>query len=144
VIKIPEISEEEYKKFKELLEAQKKREEEKKVKKELFLEELSARTQALIDLNKTYGPVEAYAVTFAKFIENDFKVNKTNVLWFNWEELQNYLTDVCLMTRWGTGVIDMKRSFRRNLKDRGICFKIDRKYNTVKVYKCQKRKTIVR
>lgn len=125
--------------FKELLAREKRRKKDERVSNELFIEELSKRTQALLDLNKSYGPIEAYAITFAKFLENDFKAQKTDVLWFNLEELQNYLTDVCLKVN-EKGEKDIKTSFRRNLKDRGICMLINRQYNTVKIFKCEKRK----
>ena len=126
---MPEISDEEMKLFKELVVRENKRKENERVNKELFIEELSSRTQALLDLNKSYGPVEAYAVTFAKFMTNDFKAHKCTELWFNWEEIQNYLTEVCL-TVGRRGQMEIKKSFRNNLKDRGICMKIDRGYNT--------------
>lgn len=137
---MPEISKEEMELFKELVAREKQRKKTEEVDKGLFLEELSSRTKALLDLNKSYGPVEAYTVTFAKFIFNDFKAHSCDELWFNWEEIQNYLTDVCLV-RGYKGQTQPKQSFRNSLKDRGICMKIDREYNTVKIFKCEKRKT---
>jgi hypothetical protein len=137
---MPDITEEEMILFKELVSRENQRRKDELVKKELFLEELSSRTKALLDLNKSYGPVEAYAVTFAKFMNNDFKAHKCDELWFNWQEIQNYLTDVCLV-RGYKGQLTPKPQFRNNLKDRGICMRIDREYNTVKIFKCEKRKS---
>ena len=134
---MPEITEKEMELFKELVNRENQRRKDERVKKELFIEELSVRTQALLDLNKSYGPVEAYAVTFAKFMTNDFKAHKCDELWFNWEEIQNYLTDVCLIIGY-KGQTQLKQSFRDNLKNRGICMRIDREYNTVKIFKCEK------
>ena len=87
--------------------------------------------------------MEAYAVTFAKFLENDFKVQKCDELWFNLEEIENYLTEEC-MEMGNRGILTIKKSFRKNLKNRGICMRIDRKYNTVKIYKCERRKVKLR
>jgi len=134
-----EISDEEYKKFKELLDGEKRREEEKKLEKEFFIEQLSEKVDILLDLNKSYGPIEAYALTFTKFITNDFKAHKTDVLWFNWSEIQKYLTERCLENdKFGRKAL--KKSFREHLLDRGIKTFINRKYNTFKVSKCRPRK----
>lgn len=138
--KLPkEISDDEYKKFKELLDNEKKREEQNKVKKEFFIEQLSEKVDMLLDLNKTYGPVEAYALTFTRFLTNDFKAHGVDVLWFNWSEIQKYLTNKCLEHD-NKGRKMLKKSFREHLLNRGIKTKINRKYNTFKVSKCQPRK----
>lgn len=136
---MPDISEEEYKKFKELLDQEKRREEQEKLKSEFFINQLSEKVDMLLDLNKTYGSVEAYALTFTKFILNDFKAHKTDVLWFNWSEIQRYLTERCLEDD-EMGRKRLKKSFREHLLNRGVKTHIDRKYNTFKVSKCQPRK----
>ena len=136
---MPEITDEEYKKFKELLDKEKRREEEEKLRKEFFIEQLSEKVDMLLDLNKTYGPVEAYALTFYKFLVNDFKAHKTNVLWFSWSEIQRYLTERCL-EKDHLGRQRLKKSFRDKLLERGIKCQINRKYNTFKVSKCQPKK----
>lgn len=136
---MPEITEEEYKKFKELLDKEKKREEEEKLRKEFFIEQLSEKVDMLLDLNKTYGPIEAYALTFYKFLQNDFKAHKTDTLWFSWSEIQRYLTDRCL-EKDHLGRKRLKKSFRDKLLERGIKCQIDRKYNTFKVTTCPPKK----
>jgi len=134
-----EISDKEYKKFKELLDQEKRREEQEKLKSEFFIEQLSQKVDMLLDLNKTYGSVEAYALTFTKFILNDFKAHKIDVLWFNWSEIKRYLTERCLEDD-EKGRKRLKKSFREHLLDRGIKTHINRKYNIFKVSKCQPRK----
>lgn len=134
-----EISDDEYKKFKELLDNEKRREEQEKLKSEFFIEQLSEKVDMLLDLNKTYGSVEAYALTFTKFINNDFKAHGVDVLWFNWTEIQRYLTDRCLDND-QLGKKKLKKSFREHLLNRGVKTHINRKYNTFKVSKCPPRK----
>jgi len=130
-----EITDDEYKKFKELIDKENRREDEEKLRKEFFIEELSQKVDMLLDLNKSYGPIEAYALTFTKFIHNDFKAHKTDVLWFNWSQIKKYLTDKCLEDDY-----KLKKSFREHLLYRGIKTNINRKYNTFKVSKCQPKK----
>ena len=136
---MPEITDEEMKKFKELIDQEKRREEQEKLNKEFFIEQLSQKVDMLLDLNKTYGPIEAYALTFTKFLLNDFKAHGVDVLWFNWSEIQRYLTERCL-DKDVLGKTKLKKSFREHLLDRGIKTYIDRKYDTFKVSKCQPRK----
>ena len=132
-----EITDNEYKKFKELLDNEREREKQEEYKKEFFIEQLTEKVDMLLDLNKTYGPMEAYALTFTRFINNDFKAHKTDVLWFNWSEIQKYLTDRCLE-------IDKKgkKSFREHLHERGIKTNINRKYNTFKISKVSPKKLL--
>lgn len=135
----PEISEEEFLKFKELLDKEKEREKTEKIRKEIYIDQLSKKVDALLDLNKSYGPIEAYALTFYKFLVNDFKAHKTDTLWFSWTEIQRYLTNVC-MEKDPFGRTRLSKAFREHLLDRGIKTNINRKYNTFKVSKCQPRK----
>ncbi len=136
---MPEITDEEMLKFKELIDQEKRREEQEKLKSEFFIEQLSQKVDMLLDLNKSYGTVEAYALTFTKFILNDFKAHGVDVLWFNWSEIQRYLTDRCL-SKDELGKTTLKKSFREHLLDRGIKTHINRKYNTFKVSKTLPRK----
>lgn len=136
---MPEITDNEMLKFKELLDNEKRREEQEKLKSEFFIEQLSEKVDILLDLNKTYGSVEAYALTFTRFMNNDFKAHGVDFMWFNWSEIQKYLTDRCLEMD-VKGKKKLKKSFREHLLNRGIKTNINRKYNTFKVSKCQPRK----
>ena len=138
---MPEITDEEMLKFKELIDKENRRIEDEKINKQFFIEQLTEKVDILLDLNKSYGPIEAYALTFTKFINNDFIANKTDILWFNWFEIQRYLTDRCL-EKDALGRTRLKKSFREHLLYRGIKTNINRKYNTFKVSKCQPKKKI--
>ncbi|MHA1408781.1 MAG: hypothetical protein ACTSQY_00435 [Candidatus Odinarchaeia archaeon] len=131
---MPEITEEEMKKFKELIEKEKRWRKIEEAKKTFSIKELSKKVDLLLDLNKSYGPMEAYALTFANFLKNDFRKNKTNVLWFSWSEMQRYLTDVCLEFD-KNGNKTLKKSFRERLKERGFRMKINRRWNTLEIRK---------
>ncbi len=136
---MPEITEVEMKKFKELLDKEKEEKNHLVMSREIYLDQLSQRVDALIDLNKTYGPMQAYALTFSKFILNDFEAHKTDTLFFSWSEIQKYLTERCLAKDY-KGRIALKKDFRERLKERGIATRINRKWNTFKVFKCLPKK----
>ena len=136
---MPEITDEEMKKFKELIEKDKQREKEDKVRKEIYIDKLSENVDILLDLNKSYGPIEAYALTFANFLKNDFKAHETDVLWFSWSEIQRYVTEKCL-ERDQKGNLMLNNSFRQHLLSRGFKTRVNRQYDTFKVEKCQPRK----
>lgn len=126
---MPFISDLEYKKFKELVDKENAKREEEKENREVYLRGLAERVDGLLNLNSTYGPIEAYSLTFYNFIKNDFEAHKTDILFFDWQEMKRYLTEQCLKGD------DIKKSFRDNLRDRGIGIRVNKKWNTVKVYK---------
>lgn len=127
-------------KFKELLDKERQERKREEIKKEIFIKDLRSRVDDLLDLNKTYGPVEAYALTFAKFLKDEFMAHDTDVLWFQWGEMQRYLTDIC-MEIGPKGVTQLKRLFKKHLLNRGYSTRISRKYDTFRVGKIKPRKS---
>lgn len=132
---MPYISDEEYRKFQELVEEKQKQEEKKKKSGEVFKKDLIERTKlALLDLNHNYGPIEAYAVQFAKQMIQFFKEQGIKKHWFLWRGFQEYLTEKCLC-RNKKNQIDIKKAFRDKVRDYGIFLRIDRSDGTIKVFK---------
>jgi len=130
---MPYITDKEYKKFKELIDEAKKREEIDELKEKVFLHDLIERTKlTLLDLNKHYGPVEVYAVQFVKLMKKIFKEEKIEIYWFNWRSFQEYVTEACLMKKYGR--IFLKKAFRERLRDYGIYTQILRKRGVIKVW----------
>lgn len=131
---MPYITEREYKKFKELLDEKKKRDEFDKLKDKIFIKDLIERTKlTLLDLNRHYGPVEAYSVQFVKLMKKIFKEEKIEIFWFNWKEFKEYVTDVCLTIN-QHGNIVLKKAFRERLRDYGIYTMIMRKRGVIKIW----------
>jgi len=146
---MPEISELEEKKIREIIAENKRLKEQLKnlrypISQEgnllsIPLEKLTELAKLeLKNLNFSYGPVEAYAVEFVKIANNQFKENRTKELFFNWEYFQDYVTDKCLK-RDRKNNITLKKSFRSRCKKYGICFKIERKTGTITVKRCKRR-----
>ena len=131
MIVLPYITKEEMEKFKELIEEKNKREE--TLNRVDYLATLSARVQNILEINKTYGPIEAYVLVFVKFLKNDMKYHNTDTLYFSWSDMQKYLTDACLDINTGKKIL--KPSFRNNLRKRGFKTRISTKWNTIKVKK---------
>lgn len=130
---MPYLTDREYKKFKELLDEDKKRKEIDELKEKVFLHDLIERTKlTLLDLNKHYGPVEAYAVQFVKLMKNIFSEENIEIYWFNWQEFQEYITKACLMEKYGR--IFLKKAFRERLRDYGIYTQIMRKRGVIKIW----------
>ena len=130
---MPYLSDREYKKFKELLDEDKKRKEIDELKEKVFLHDLIERTKlTLLDLNKHYGPVEAYAVQFVKLMKKIFSEENIEIYWFNWQEFQEYVTKACLMEKYGR--IFLKKAFRERLRDYGIYTQIMRKRGVIKIW----------
>lgn len=140
MIKLSYITKEEQKKFKELLDKEKRDIEKQKFDKEFFIEQLSERVDNLLDLNKSYGPIEAYSVTFSKFLTNDFKAHETDTLHFKWSEIKRYLTSRCLAR--DKGGWRLKKVFREHLLDRGFKTRINRRWDTFQVKKTSPRKRV--
>ena len=130
---MPYISEDQLKKFKELLNEKKRRDDLDKMNEKVFLHDLIERTKlTLLDLNRHYGPVEAYAIQFVKLIKKIFKEEKIEIYWFNWREFKEYVTEACLMKKLGR--IFLKKSFRERLRDYGIYTQIMRKRGVIKIW----------
>jgi hypothetical protein len=123
-----EISEEEYQKFLELLENQKKELSSQNLSREIYIKRLIEHYEEVKKQVGSYGTVEIYALVFAKFLDNMMKVNKIDVYYNTWTEMQRYLTDTCLEI--GKEGKRLKRSFKKHLRNRGFVTKINRKYNT--------------
>jgi len=130
---MPYISDHQYKKFKELLAEEKKRKEIDELEEKGALKKLIERTKlTLFDLRSHYGPVEVYAVEFVKLMKKIFKEEKMEIYWFNWREFQEYVTEACLMKKYGR--IFLKKSFRERLRDYGIFTQIMRKRGVIKIW----------
>ena len=130
---MPYITDKEAKKFKELLDEDKNRKKMDELAEKVFLNDLIERTKlTLLDLNKHYGPVEAYAVQFVKLIKKIFKEEKIAIYWFNWREFKEYVTEACLMKK--KGKVYLKKAFRERLRDYGIYTKIMRKRGVIKIW----------
>lgn len=138
---MPEITKEEMAKFKELLDKENQIRKDEALDKGFFLEQLTQKVDELIDLNKTYGPVEAYAVTFCKFLRNDFKAHKTDTLHFKWSEIKRYLTNRCL-AKDERGNLRLRKRFRTHLLNRGYKTRINRRWDTFQVKKTKPRKIL--
>ncbi|KKN36737.1 hypothetical protein LCGC14_0770430 [marine sediment metagenome] len=124
------------KKFKELLNEEKKRKEINELEEKGALKKLIERTKLkLFDLRSTYGPVEAYAVEFVKLMKKIFKEEKMKLFWFNWGEFKDYVTESCLMKK--CGKIFLKKSFRERLRDYGIYTQIMRKRGVIKIWESE-------
>lgn len=131
---MPYITDNEAKKFKELLDKEKEREKMDELAEKVFLHDLIERTKlTLLDLRKGRGPVEAYAIQFVKIMKQTFKEEKINVFWFNWKEFKEYVTDSCLTLN-KLGNIILKRAFRERCRDYGIFTQILRKRGVIKVW----------
>ena len=132
-MKMPYISDNQLKKFKALLDEEKKRKKADELEEKTALKKLIERTKlTLLDLNKHYGPVEVYAVEFVKLMKKIFKEEKMEIFWFNWREFKEYVTEVCLMKK--KGRFFLKKSFRERLRDYGIYTQIMRKRGVIKVW----------
>jgi len=131
---MPYITDNEYKKFQELIEEAKEREKMDELAEKVFLDDLLERTKlTLLDLRKGRGPIEAYAIQFVKVMKKTFKQEKINVFWFNWQEFMDYVTDVCLTIN-RHGNIVLKKAFRERCRDYGIFTQILRKRGVIKVW----------
>ena len=130
---MPYITDNQLKKFKELLNEKKRRNELDKLNEKIFLHDLIERTKlTLLDLNRHYGPVEVYAVQFVKLIKKIFEEEDMKIYWFNWREFQEYVTQACLMKK--RGRIFLKKAFRERLRDYGIYTQIMRKRGVIKIW----------
>ena len=133
---MPYVSDNQFKKFKELLNEEKKRKEINELEEKGALKKLIERTKLkLFDLRSTYGPVEAYAVEFVKLMKKIFKEEKMKLFWFNWGEFKDYVTESCLMKK--RGKIFLKKSFRERLRDYGIYTQIMRKRGVIKIWESE-------
>lgn len=130
---MPYLSENQLKKFNELLKEEKERKKADELRDELFLHDLIERTKlTLLDLSSHYGPVESYAVQFVKLMKKIFSEEKIEIYWFQWREFQKYVTEVCLTKR--DGKVILKKSFRERLRDYGIFTQIMRKRGVIKIW----------
>jgi len=139
---MPVISNEEAKKIKEIIEENERLK--KTLKKEnlgsLSLRKLQGLAKIEIaNLDKFYGPVEAYAVEFVKIVKRQMADNNTKILFFNWRYFQDYVTKRCLDKN-GKNQIILKASFREKVRDYGFCFRLERYTGTISVKKCEPRK----
>ncbi len=140
---MPYISDNQLKKFKELLVEERKRKKADELRDKVFLHDLIERTKlTLLDLSKHYGPVEVYAVQFVKLIKKIFKEEKMEIYWFNWREFKEYVTEVCLTKK--RGKIFLKKSFRERLRDYGIYTQIMRKRGVIKIWQSEPVKRVKR
>jgi len=131
---MPYITDEEYEKFKELIEEAKERKKMDELAEKVILSDLIERTKLkLLDLRKGRGPVEAYAIQFVKVMKETFKQEKINVFWFSWREFKEYVTSACLTTN-QHGNIVLKKAFRERCRDYGIFTQILRKRGVIKVW----------
>jgi len=138
---MPQISKDEFKKFKELVEKEKMDKIFREMNRDEVLEKLSDKVKALIHLNKSLGDIEAYARTFAKLIEGDMKFHKTDVMVYDWADIQRYLTPACLdFHGFNAGfpkynIVYPKMIFRRRMKELGYKMNVDNKWNIFTVRK---------
>jgi len=131
---MPYLTKEEYKKFQELIDEEKKRKQVDELKDKLFLHDLIERTKlTLLDLSRGYGPIEAYAVQFVKMIKKIFKEEKMKIYWFNWREFKEYVTEACLTKNKHHNIV-LKKAFRERLRDYGIYTQILRKRGVIKIW----------
>ena len=136
---MPYISDEDFEKFKELM---KEREEKKKrdeASNEEYLQTLIGKFEQFKVDYANYGTIEAMALKFANYLKDYFDRTGEDFIPFNWLEMQRYLTSKVL-TKNEKGQVDLKRSFRNTLRDYGFAVVVNRKYNTMKVKKCEPRK----
>jgi len=145
---MPEITWEEMKKFKELLDKEKEETELKIALDEI--DTLSARVDEIITKNKSYGSVQALALAFSRLLHKDFKKHGTDILCFSWREIQSYLTEYCLHKKTHvkkSGIIEervyLKQIFKSRLRERGIGSRVNFKYDTVCFNKVKPKKTII-
>ncbi len=131
---MPYITDDEAKKFKELLEEEKRIQKYDELADKVFLHDLLERTRlTLLDLRKGRGPVEAYAIQFVKIMRKTFKDEKINVFWFDWQAFKEYVTDACLTINMHKNIV-LKSSFRERCRDYGIFTQILRKRGVIKVW----------
>ncbi len=131
---MPYISENQLKKFEELLTEEKERKKANELGDKVFLHNLLERTRlTLLDLRKGRGPVEAYAIQFVKVMKKTFRDEKINVFWFDWQAFMEYVTDACLTLN-VNGTIVLKNAFRERCRDYGIFTKILKKRGVIKVW----------
>lgn len=135
---MPFISEEKLKKLKEIQEQLEKKDKIDKVTENFFLDKLSEKTQGLLDLNKTYGTQEAYALTFSRYLENDMKAHKEDVLFYDWDEIKKYLTQACLRTEKNAEGYFLSTTFLKYLKRYGFKSRLNKKYGVIKFWKIKK------
>lgn len=136
---MPKISDDEYKKFQELLKKEQQREKGKEISREIYLEKLKQNAEKMINITSTYGEIGAQALTFTQWLENQSKVNNTDVFYFSWTEMLKYfgagqgfnLKPVYKIKE--DGEYTLKRSFRNQMKRRGWTMRINRENNTLKV-----------
>jgi hypothetical protein len=136
---MPEISQREWEKFQELIEKEKQIIQGRTLNREIYLDNLRQKKEALLDLSKGYGPIDAYATVFSKYLKNTFEATKEEKQYFNWSNIQFYLTEQCLTLN-NKGEVDLKKQFRDNLRDRGYRCRIYRKYNIICIRKTEPRK----
>jgi hypothetical protein len=133
---MPYISDDDYKRYMEIIKNREKKEEENKEK---YINTLISKFESFKKEYRGYGTIEAMALKFSKFLDDYFEETNEPFLPLNWLEMQKYLTDKCLTTI--NGKVCIKRSFRNNLRDYGYCIYLNRKYNTMRIKKCVPRKT---
>lgn len=136
---MPHINDEMYLKLQELLKKEEQEKEQLRVDRNVYIEQLSERVQGLLDLNKTYGTKEAYATKFAEFLDGDMEAHHTDTLFFDWVEIQRYLTKRCLQNY---SYLTLDKEFRKYLKNRGYCCRVDNRWNVFTVKKCEPRKVV--
>jgi len=140
---MPYISEEDFKKFKELMKERKQKRKQEEDSQEEYLTNLIGKFEQFKVDYVNYGTVEAMALKFSTYLKDYFNKTHEEFIPFNWLAMQKYLTDRVL-TKNDKGQIDFRRSFRNNLRDYGFTITINRKYNTMRVSKCEPRKRIKR
>lgn len=136
---MPYISDEDFEKFKELM---KEREDKKKLDEdsnEKYLQNLIGKFEQFKVDYANYGTIEAMALKFSNYLKDYFNKTGEDFIPFNWLEMQRYLTDRVLGKN-DKGLVDLRKSFRNNLRDYGFTVTLNRKYNTMKVKKCEPRK----
>lgn len=136
---MPYISSEEYMEYKRLKEKERREQEVARKFRDWDLNELARKVGGLLDLNKHLGPIEAYARVMQKMIKKQMIYEKTDTLFFNWSDMQRYLTEQCLEID-QYGKINMKQMLRTRLREFGYECRINRQYNTFTIKKCEVKK----
>ena len=136
---MPYISDEDFDKFKELMNERKEKKKVDEASNEQYLQNLIGKFEHFKVDYANYGTIEAMALKFATYLKDYFNKTGEDFIPFNWLEMQRYLTSKVLDKN-DKGLMDLRRSFRNTLRDYGFSVTINRKYNTMKVKKCEPRK----
>lgn len=125
---MPYISDEEFDRFKELMEKERQRLENR----EQYVTKIREKVERWSEEFTKYTSIEAYAVVFVKNIKRVLRHNKTKVMWFSWKRLRRYMTDS--VVNYNGEQANIKKSFRAHCREYGVHFRLNRKWDTVRIW----------